>query len=109
MAVSGSGDPSQTTVADSKNKKHVVDTLLRHVERSAEPLTWTFTQVICHTHAATMPYTCRPQPGPEWKEAAFLPPSVRFTRNLLDLGQARMLTWCHCDPHSSRGWRGGLC
>ena len=24
-------------------------------------------------------------------------------------GQAHTLTWCHCDPHSSWGWRGGLC
>lgn len=65
MAVSGSGDPGQTTVADSNSKKPMVDTLLAHMECSAEPLTWTFTQVTCHTHAATMPYMCRPQAGPE--------------------------------------------
>lgn len=82
MAVSGSEHPSRTTVADSKNKKHVAYTLLARVECSAEPLTWTFfTQVTCHTHAATMPYTCRPWPGPEWKEAAkwplpFFSPSI---------------------------------
>lgn len=81
MAVNGSGVPSQTTVADSKGKKHMVDTLLAHVESSAEPLTWTFTQVTCHTHAATMLHMCRPQPGPEWKAAAkwplpFLSPSI---------------------------------
>lgn len=67
--------------SDQQDKKHVVDTLLAHVELSAEPLTWTFTQVTCHPHAATMPDTCRSQPGPEWKEAAkwplpFFSPSI---------------------------------
>lgn len=47
--------PSQATVADSKSKKRLLGTHMAQVEHRAEPLTWTFTQVTCHTHAATMP------------------------------------------------------
>lgn len=50
-------------MADSKSKKRLVGTRMAHVEHMAEPLTWTFTQVTHHTHAATMPYACRLQPG----------------------------------------------
>lgn len=51
MAVSSSGNPSQTTVADGKSKKHAVDILLLFVERSAEPLNMDL-------HTGDMPHAC---------------------------------------------------